>query len=101
MFKKSIIAAAAALVISASMAASPAHALSKKGAFAIGAFSALAITAVAAANAQARGHGYGYGYEGHGGYSPRRSYKRAARRCADRYGWKTWRWERCMERRGF
>lgn len=99
MFKKSIIAAAAALVISASMAASPAHALSKKGAFAIGAFSALAITAVAAANAQA--HGHDYGYEGHGGYSPRRSYKRAARRCADRYGWKTWRWERCMERRGF
>ncbi|MGB7205322.1 MAG: hypothetical protein WBD37_07605 [Anderseniella sp.] len=95
MFKKTAIAAIAALTIAASMA-SPAQALSKKGAIALGAFSAVAI-GIAAAHAN---DGYHDGYHGHR-YNPRGAYKRAARQCAYRYGWRTWRWERCMDRRGF
>lgn len=93
MFKKTAIAAIAALTIAASMA-SPAQALSKKGAIALGAFSAVAI-GIAAAHANDRHGGYGHGY------SPRRAYKRAARKCSYRFGRHTWRWERCMHRSGF
>ena len=30
-----------------------------------------------------------------------RQYRRTARHCANKWGWHTWRWERCMNRRGF
>lgn len=100
MFKKTIIAAAAALTIAASMAATPAQAMSKKGAFFLGLGTATAI-GIAAANA----HGHN-GYHGHRGYrgdrwNYRRAYKRAARKCSYRFGRHTWRWERCMARHGF
>jgi hypothetical protein len=91
--RNTAIAAVAAITFAASMA-SPANALSKKGAIAIGAFSALAITAAAAS-----AHGHGGYYED--GYYEDRAYRRAANRCADRYGWRAWRWERCMDRKGF
>jgi hypothetical protein len=98
MFKKTAIAAIAALTIAASMA-SPAQALSKKGAFflGLGAASAIAIT-----TAHANGHRFrgGHRYGGHR-WSYRRAYRRAARKCAYRFGRHTWRWERCMARRGF
>jgi hypothetical protein len=87
------IAAVAAITIAAAMA-SPAQAMSKKGAFWAGVGTAAAFGAIGAAH----GHGYyddGYGYRGG------RHYRRAARRCARRFGWHTWRWERCMDRRGY
>ncbi len=94
MFKKSLIAAIAAVTIAASMA-SPAQALSKNGAVFLG-LGLGTMAAIAAANAH--GHdGYrerGYGHRG-------RAYHRAARKCAYRYGHGTWKWERCMDRRGF
>ena len=98
--RNTAIAAVAALTIAAS-AASPAQALSKKGAAALSfGLGALAIGA-AAAHAQG-GHGYyGHGYHGGHHWNYRRAYKRAARNCAYRFGWHTWRWERCMSRRGF
>jgi len=90
------IAAIAAVTIAASMA-SPAQALSKKGGVALGiGIGALAVGAAAAAannRRYYRDEEYNY-YEG-------RAYKRAARDCAYRYGWHTYRWERCMDRRGF
>ena len=92
--RNTAIAAIAALTIAASMA-SPAQALSKKGAF----FAGLGAAAVIGAAAHAHGHGY-YGY-GHGYYDHGRAYRRAARSCARKYGWHTWRWEDCMDRRGF
>ena len=103
MFKKTAIAAVAALTIAAAMA-SPAQALSKKGAFFLGLGSAAAI-GIASAHAHGGYHG-GYGHGGyHGGYGHGyrggRVYRRTARRCARRFGWHTWRWERCMSRRGF
>ena len=92
MFKKTAIAAVAALTIAAA-SASPAQALSKKGAFWL---SLGAMTAVGIASAHGGYYGdYGYGYRGG------RAYRRSARRCARRFGWHTWRWERCMSRRGF
>ncbi len=98
MFKKTVIAAVAALTIAAAMA-SPAQALSKKGAFFLGLGSVAAI-GIASAHANGGYHGgyndgYGYGYRGG------RAYRRSARRCARRFGRHTWRWERCMSRRGF
>jgi len=94
MFKKTAIAAIAALTIAAA-SASPAQALSKKGAFWLGLGT---MTAVGIAAAHANGGYYGdYGP----GYGGGRAYRRAARRCARRFGWHTWRWERCMARRGF
>lgn len=91
------IAAIAAITIAASMA-SPAQALSKKGGVALGiGLGALAVGAAAAAahdrNRYYRDEEYNY-YEG-------RAYRRAAHRCADRYGWETRRWYRCMDRQGF
>jgi hypothetical protein len=91
------IAAIAAITIAASMA-SPAQALSKKGGIALGiGLGALAIGAAAAA-AHERNRYYGVEeYE----YRDSRGYRRAARRCADRYGWNTYRWDRCMDRQGY
>ena len=89
MFKKTAIAAVAALTIAAAMA-SPAQALSKKGAFFLGLGGAAAI-GIASAHAHGGYHG-GYGH----GYGGGRVYKRTARRCARRFGWHTWRWERCL-----
>ena len=92
--RNTAIAAIAAITIAASMA-SPANALTKKGAFWAGAGTA-AFIGLAAGAAHAHNHGY-HSY----GYSEDRAYRRAANRCADRYGWNTWRWERCMDRKGF
>ena len=94
MLKKTVIAAIAALTIAAAMA-SPAQALSKKGAFFLGLGSVAAI-GIASAHA----HGGYYGDHGHG-YRGGRHYRRSARRCARRFGWHTFRWERCMYRRGY
>jgi len=98
MFKKTAIAAIAALTIAASMA-SPAQALSKKGKFFLGLGATTAI-GIAAANAHGGYHGHRHGYRD-GRWSYRRAYKRAARKCSYRFGRHTWRWERCMARRGF
>jgi hypothetical protein len=90
--RNTAIAAVAAITIAAAMA-SPAHAISKKGAFWAGVGTAAAFGAIGAA----QGH-YGHDdYEYRGG----RHYRRSARRCARRFGWHTWRWERCMRRRGY
>mgnify|MGYP001824500438 CR=1 FL=1 len=86
------IAAVAAITIAAAMA-SPAQAMSKKGAFWAGVGTAAAFGAIGAA--------HGHGYYGHDEYRGGRHYRRAARRCARRFGWHTWRWERCMDRRGY
>ncbi len=94
MFKKTAIAAIAALTIAAA-SASPAQAMSSKGKFFLG-LGAVTALGIAAAHA----HGGYYGDPGHG-YRGGRHYRRAARRCARRFGWYTWRWERCMHRRGF
>lgn len=92
--RNTAIAAIAALTIAASMA-SPAQALSKKGAIALG----LGLGTIAAVGAA---HAHGHGYYGYGGYYDEgRAYRRAARKCAHRWGWHTWKWERCMDRRGF
>jgi hypothetical protein len=95
-FRTTAIAAIAAITIAASMA-SPANALSKKGAIALGAFSALAVGA-AVASAHARN---GYYEEDHGYRRGGRAYRRAVNRCADRFGMHTYRFDICMERRGF
>jgi len=34
-------------------------------------------------------------------YNRRDRYRYVSRQCADRWGWNTWRWERCMRRRGY
>ena len=93
--RNTAIAAIAALTIAASMA-SPAQALSKKGAIALG-FGIGTMAAVGAA------HAYGHDHYGYGGayYGEGRAYRRAARQCAHRWGWHTWKWERCMDHRGF
>ncbi len=107
MFKKSLIAAAAVLTIAASMATTPAQALSKKGAFVLGlgAATAIGITAAHAGHGRHYGHyghlSYGHGHYGGHRWNYRRAYKRAARKCAYRFGRHTWRWERCMARHGF
>jgi len=91
------IAAVAAITMAAAMA-SPAQALSKKGGIALGVgLGALAICAAAAAAHDRRYYGDGDYYE----YRESRAYRRAANRCADRYGWETRRWHRCMDRQGF
>ncbi|MEO9875814.1 hypothetical protein [Sulfitobacter pontiacus] len=94
MLKKTAIAAVAALTIATAMA-SPAQALSKGAKIGI----ATGIFALGAAAAHAHGGGY-YGDHGHG-YRGGRHYRRSARRCARRFGWHTFRWERCMYRRGY
>ena len=86
------IAADAAITIAAAMAAS-AQAMSKKGAFWAGVGTIATIGAIGAA--------HGHGYYGHDEYRGGRHYRRSARRCARRFGWHTWRWERCMSRRGY
>ncbi|MGB5213721.1 MAG: hypothetical protein WBN88_08780 [Anderseniella sp.] len=90
--RNTAIAAVAAITIAAAMA-SPAHAMSKKGAFWAGVGTAAAFGAIGAA--------HGHGYYGHDEYRGGRHYRRSARRCARRFGWHTWRWERCMSRRGY
>ena len=35
------------------------------------------------------------------GYRGSRHYRRTARHCARLFGWETWRWDRCMRRRGY
>ncbi|WP_337660273.1 hypothetical protein [Anderseniella sp. Alg231-50] len=89
--RNTAIAAVAAITIAAAMA-SPAHAISKKGAFWAGVGTMAAFGALGAA--------HGHGYYDHG-YRGGRHYRRSARRCARRFGWHTWRWERCMARRGY
>jgi hypothetical protein len=89
--RNTAIAAVAAIAIAAALA-SPAQAMSKKGAFWAGVGTAAAFGAIGAA--------HGHGYYDHG-YRGGRHYRRAARRCARRFGWHTWRWERCMDRRGY
>ena len=96
MLKKTVIAAVTAPTIAAAMA-SPAQALSKKGQIFLG----LGLGAAAIGIASAHAHGGGYhGDRGHG-YRGGRHYRRSARRCARRFGWNTFRWERCMYRRGY
>jgi hypothetical protein len=90
--RNTAIAAIAAVTIAASMA-SPANALSKKGAFFLGLGTAAAFGAAAHAHGY-HGH-YGHGYYGHG------RYKRISRKCARRWGWHTWRFDRCMDRHGY
>jgi hypothetical protein len=34
-------------------------------------------------------------------YNEHDRYYHVSRQCADRWGWNTWRWERCMNRRGY
>ena len=92
--RNTAIAAVAAVTIAVAMA-SPAHAGSSKGAFWAGVGTAAVFGALGAAH----GHGY-YGYYDDG-YHGGRHYRRTARRCARRFGWHTWRWERCMRRRGY
>ncbi len=98
MFKKTAIAAVAALAIAASMA-SPAQAMSNKGKFFLG-LGAVTAFGIAAAHAN---HGHYDRGRYHGGqrWRYRRAYKRTARKCAYRFGRHTWRWERCMARHGF
>ena len=89
--RNTAIAAVAAITIAAAMA-SPAQAKKfKHGPFWAGVGTAVAIGAI----------GAGHGYYGHDGYRGGRHYRRTARRCARRFGWHTWRWERCMDRRGY
>jgi hypothetical protein len=92
--RSTAIAAVTAITIAASMA-SPANALSKKGAFFVGLGAATAIGLAASA---AHAHNSGYYNDG---YYEDRAYRRAAKSCADRYAWRTWKWERCMDRKGF
>ena len=112
MFKKSIIAAVAAVTIAASMA-SPAQALSKRGALALG-LGLGTVAAIGIANAHDRdrhygnnhyyagsGYGGGYGYGSGYGYREGRAYRRAFRKCDYRFGEGSWRFDRCMARRGF
>ncbi len=122
MFKKSLVAAVAALTIAASMA-SPAQALSKRGAVALG-LGLGTIAAIGIASAHDRNRYYepeeyynggdyydsGDYYNGGGYYvtnsryryrSEHRSYRSWARKCANRWGWQTRRWDRCMARHGF
>ena len=95
MIRKTAIAATAALIVAATMAATPAQALSKKGAFFLG-LGAATMVGIAAANA----HGHSGYYDGYY-YNDGRAYRRAANHCANKWGWHTWRWERCMSRKGF
>ncbi len=89
--RNTAIAAIAALTVAASMA-SPAQALTSWQKAQIG-LGAAGLFAGAIAHSQ--------GYHGGYGYAEDRHYRRAARRCARRFGWNTWRFERCMARRGF
>ncbi|MEO9873701.1 MAG: hypothetical protein ABJM26_19475 [Anderseniella sp.] len=88
--RNTAIAAVAAITMAAAMA-SPAQAGSKH--FWAGVGTAAAFGAFGAA--------HGHGYYGHDEYRGGRHYRRSARRCARRFGWHTWRWERCMRRRGY
>ena len=87
--RNTAIAAVAAITMAVSMSSS-ANALStgEKVAIGIGAFGVAA--AIASGNAY-----YDDGYHGS------RHYRRTARRCARLFGWDTWRWDRCMRRRGY
>ena len=90
--RNTAIAVVAALTIAVSMS-SPANALTTGEKIGIG------LGAFGAAAAIASGNAY-YGYND-GGYRESRHYRRSARRCARRFGWHTWRWERCMRNRGY
>ena len=86
------IAAVAAITIAAAMA-SPAHAMSKEGAFWASVGTAAAFGAIGAA------HGHGY-YDDDYEYRGGRHYRRSARRCADRHGRETRKWGNRGENRG-
>ncbi len=90
--RNTAIATVAAVTIAFSMA-TPANALSTGEKIGIG------LGAFGAAAAIASGGAY-YGYYD-GDYRGGRHYRHSARRCARRFGWHTWRWERCMRRRGY
>ena len=90
------VAAIAAITMAASMAAS-ANALSTGQKIGIG-FGAAALVAGIAANAHAHDRGY---YEEDYGYRGGRSYRRAFRKCDNRHGEGSWRFDRCMARKGF
>ncbi len=130
MFKKSIICAVAALSIAAA-AASPANAHSRNGALALGlGIGTAAAIGIASSSPSYQPVDYrehrhrdgggvylGFGGPGFGiysgGYYPdyynRGDYYRPegggyrfwSRRCADRWGYNTSRWNRCMDRHGF
>ena len=90
--RNTAIAAVAALTIAVSTS-SPASALTTGEKIGIG------IGAFGVAAAIASGNAY-YDYDDRR-YRGGRHYRRTARRCARRFGWHTWRWERCMHRRGY
>ncbi|MGB7207009.1 MAG: hypothetical protein WBD37_16175 [Anderseniella sp.] len=94
--RNTAIAAIAAFTMAASMAA-PANALSTGQKIGIG-FGAAALIAGAAAHAHAHDNGY---YDDDYGYRGGRAYRRAFRKCDNRYGEGTWRFDKCMARRGF
>ena len=89
--RNTAIATVAAITIAVSMS-SPANALSTGEKIGIGVATFGVAAAIASGNAY-----YGYDDE----YRGDRHYRRSARRCANEYGWNTWRWERCMRRRGY
>lgn len=83
MFRKTAIAATAMMAIAAAISATPAEAHGSRHGY----------------------HHHGVGYHFYGPipprYSYRRAYRKAARHCAYQFGRHTWRWERCMARKGF
>jgi hypothetical protein len=90
--RNTAIAAVAAITIAASMS-SPANAwtTNQKIGFGVGLGAVALGAAIASGNA----------YYGDDGYRGGRHYRRSARHCARRFGWHTWRWERCMRHRGY
>jgi hypothetical protein len=115
MLKKSLIAAVAAITIAASLA-SPANAGDRTGRvlLGLGVGTALGLGIAAASdrhgyydNGHYYGGGYGGGYYvagpsyGYGYRSDRRAYRYWSRECADRWGYETRRFDRCMARHGF
>ena len=92
--RNTAIAAIAAVTIAASMA-SPANALNNAQKLGI----AAGVFALGAAAAGAHAHGY-HGHYGHGYYGHGR-YKRISRKCARRWGWHTWRYDRCLDHHGY
>lgn len=93
--RNAAVAAIAAITIAASMA-SPANALSTGQKIGIG-LGAFGLAAGIAASAHAHNRGYHDDQDYRGG----RRYRRAFRKCDYRHGEGTWRFDRCMRRRGF
>jgi hypothetical protein len=97
-FRTTAIAALAAISMAAVMA-SPAEALSKKQRIGLGV--GLGAIALGAAAASANARHRDYYDDDYYDYRSSRAYRRAANRCADRFGWETRRWYRCMDRAGY